>query len=141
MRNALLLVLVFASLTGRSATAQSAAPDAFPIADERMMDFAVAWSTDDEAAVRELMADDAVLLGREPLVGADAVMGWAREQMAGSGTLVLWPLHSEQHGDTAFQVGRWKLGAGGGVHTFQWKREKDGVWRIASIHILDAAAE
>ncbi|MEP0546595.1 MAG: hypothetical protein ABJF88_06660 [Rhodothermales bacterium] len=136
MRTAALLALLFA---GRSAAAQPAA-DSFPVADERMMDFAVAWSTDDEAAVRGLMAGDVVLLGREPLVGADAVMGWARQQMAGSGTLVLWPLHSEQHGDAAFQTGRWKLGAGTGVHTFQWQRQEDGVWRITSLYILDTVA-
>ena len=138
MRTALLLLFTL-TVFGLPATAQEAASST--LADERMMDFAVAWSTDDETAVRSLMADDAVLLGREPLVGADAVMGWARRQMAGSGTLVLWPLHSDQHGDAAFQVGRWKMGASSGVHTFRWERQEDGVWRIASMHILDAAAE
>lgn len=132
------LLLLALTAFARPAAAQ-AASDSSPLADERMMDFAVAWSTDDEAAVQGLMADDVVLLGREPLVGAEAVMGWARQQMVGSGTLVLWPLHSEQHGGTAFQVGRWKLGASSGVHTFPWEREEDGVWRLASIYILDGA--
>lgn len=138
MRTAALFTVVFAAIVVRPALAQDAKP--FPIADERMMDFAVAWSTDDEAAVRSLMADDVVLLSREPLIGAEAVMAWARQQMAGSGTLALWPLHSEQHGDTAFHMGRWKLGASTGVHTFAWERQDDGTWRLASLHILDAAA-
>lgn len=137
MRTVALLLL----LAGKTVAAQTAESGPTPLVDESMMEFAVAWSTDDETAVRGLIADDVVLLGREPLAGADAVMGWARQQMAGSGTLVLWPLHSEQHGDATLQVGRWKLGPASGVHTFLWRRQGDGVWRIDSMHILDAATE
>jgi ketosteroid isomerase-like protein len=137
MRITALLLLV---LAGHPVAAQTAA-DTLPLADERMMEFAAAWSTDDEAAVRNLMADDVVLLGREPLVGVENVMGWAREQMAGNGTLVLDPLHSERHGDTAFQVGRWEMGASSGVHTVLWQQHEGGTWRIASMHILNATTE
>ncbi len=136
MRNAALLFLALTAF-GRPAAAQFAASTI----DEHMMEFAVAWSTDNEAAVQSLMTEDVVLLGREPLVGVENVMGWARQQMARSGTLVLWPVHSEQHGDTAFQMGRWKLGASSGVHTFLWQQQDDGTWRLASIYILDSSSE
>ena len=133
--------LLLLALAGHPVAAQTAASDSLSLADERMMEFAVAWSAEDEAAVRNLMADDVVLLGREPLVGVEAVMGWAREQMAGNGTLVLDPLHSERHGDTAFQVGRWEMGGSSGVHTFLWQQHEGGTWRIASMHILNATTE
>lgn len=133
-----LRVLLLALLaSGSIAQAQARLTEA----DALMVDFATAWSADDADALRALLAADVVLLGAEPVVGADAVMAWAEGQMAASPALVLAPLYSAAQQGRVYQVGRWTLGEATGVHTFLWEADGEGQWRLASLYILDDAEE
>ena len=126
--------------TPPSAVQQGAANNA--VAHQLMNRFAIAWSADDSAAVVAMFSDSVALVSRTSMVGVAEVGAWARKQMAGALALKIIPLSARAAGDLAYQVGRWEIGIpdnqiATGVHTFTFRRGKDGVWRIETMFILD----
>lgn len=132
-----LLSLLFVFLLTVPVLAQQSV-EMVPLVDGLMGEFALAWSTDDVGALRNLMADDVALLGSD-LEGVDVVIDeWAQQQMAQQDDpLVIVPLHSEVHGSMAHQMGLWQIGESEGIHTFIWEQGDDDTWRITQILIQD----
>jgi hypothetical protein len=110
-----------------------------------MQRFTEGWSRDDSTQVWNLLADSVALYGgRRPLVGTEAVRGWARRQMATEGAMRLTPLYEQARGDQGYQVGRWEFvdPKGGvplqsGVHTFVLRRQPVVSWKIHTMFIVD----
>lgn len=120
-------------------TAQSREPLSPP--DLVMEKFAQAWSKDDVNAVATLLTNDVILVDAKPVSGKEAVMAWAKKQMAATGLLTVQSVRSVVGGDVGAQMGRWSLAVSDGKvetgnHTFIVKREKDG-WKISAMHIND----
>ncbi|HEU4628415.1 MAG TPA: nuclear transport factor 2 family protein [Gemmatimonadaceae bacterium] len=111
-----------------------------------MEQFAARWTADDRVGVTALLADSVALLGRSPLVGREAVLGWARQQMASTGALRITREAGHRLGDQAYEVGRWSLelaGAAGvehGGHLFRFQRRRDGTWKIIEMYIINDPA-
>jgi len=109
-----------------------------------MEGFAIAWTAKDHAAIEAMLADDALYFSADQLLeGRDAVAASWRASMDATAEMIITPLRSGSEGDTAYHVGRWQLTREGvvimeGVHTFIFRREHDGAWRIASAHVEDA---
>src|SRR5581483_6256043 len=104
--------------------------------DALMAQFAKAWTQKDVAAVANLFADDVTLVGKPPTIGRDAVVAWAKRQMASGGGMTIEGLRSGVGGSVAFHAGRWTLGTGTGSHTFVMRQFADGKWRIISMLIV-----
>ena len=139
-------VLTVALLLSTSGALPVLAQTGGEVPDRLMAQFAEAWSRDDSAAVALMFAEDALFLETDTLyAGRDAIDAFQSPIMAGSEGMEITPLRSGTSGDLAFQVGRWTLahegGPSTGVHTFVFRRDPDGEWRVVSAHVEGDDAE
>lgn len=139
-------------MTARETNGPGAAQTTSPGTRDLMREFVDVWNAADLEALRDMLADDAVLLGEgEPVRGRDAIVaGWAAEQMPATRELrILGSFVRGAGADYAFEVGRGAIeieppdGDPHTVtaqHTFVWRRTEPGEWEIVSLHIQDEAA-
>lgn len=117
-----------------------------------MDQFVTAWNADDQAALAEIIAEDAILLGGGESIqeGEAIVTEWAAGQMASTQNLAVEALAQSAGGDYAFSSGRWSLEVtpegepnftNTGSHTFIWEHQSDLNWRLKVLHIENDPAQ
>jgi ketosteroid isomerase-like protein len=112
---------------------------------EELMDrFATAWTEKDHDAVHAMLADDAIYFDASEMhEGRSAVATSWRASMDATEEMIITPLRTGTEGSTAYHVGRWQLTGDGrvvleGVHSFLFRRDEDGAWKIASAHVEES---
>ena len=109
-------------------------------ADALMERFAEAWSQNDLDAVRQMLADDVVVVSNDTLHdGPDAVLARWEVLMAGTGEMTVTPIRSGETDGAVYQIGRWQLEqndtAFGGTHHATFRAMPDGAYRLITAHI------
>ena len=109
-------------------------------ADALMERFADAWSQDDAEAVRQMLADDVIVVDNDALLDSpDAVIAEWSPNMEATGRMTITPTRSGTAGDAAYQVGRWTIEYEGdtfaGSHHFTFREEPGGAYRLVAAHI------
>jgi ketosteroid isomerase-like protein len=114
--------------------------------DELMERFAAAWTEKDHAAIESMLAEDAIYFSASEMHEGrkDVATSW-RASMEATEEMIITPLRAGAEGSTAYHVGRWQLTGNGrvvleGVHSFLFRRDDGGAWKIASAHVEDAIA-
>jgi ketosteroid isomerase-like protein len=113
--------------------------------EELMERFATAWTEKDHAAIEAMLAEDAIYFDASEMhEGRTAVAVSWRASMDATEEMIITPLRTGTEGSTAYHVGRWQLTGDGrvvmeGVHSFVFRREENGTWKIASAHVEDSA--
>ena len=145
---AAVLVVSACAPAGNSPAMSPEMAQAAPSADALMNQFVEAWNRDDEAALREIFADDLVLIDDGGMIrGEEAVFSeWVPPNMAATSDLQVTVGAVGAGSDLAYHSGRWSLqvtppGAAPftstGSHSFVWRRGAGGEWQLVSIQIED----
>lgn len=109
-------------------------------ADSLMERFASAWTRDDAEAVRQMLADDVVVVDNDALLDSpDAVIAEWGPNMEATGSMTITPIRSGATDDALYQVGRWTIdyegGQSAGSHHFTFRETPDGAYRLVAAHI------
>jgi len=136
---AALAVLAAGCGPGEAPAAEAGDPAAAVAADEQMQHFAASWTANDPDAVAAMLADDVVFLDGGVTKNREETEATLRRDVTGTDAMDITSIHSAEMGDGSFQTGRWQITVGDnqveGFHTFTFRREADGEWRIVGMHV------
>lgn len=118
-------------------------------ADSLMNSFIETWNSADAGAIVNGLADDVVLVDEKgEIVGKeDVAKKFVEVQIKTTKNLSGKNSQASSSSELAFCSGTWSLQAAGtndtvlqtGTHSFGWKKQSDGSWKINLIHIHNTA--